>query len=744
MESKTSDSVFAMALRSFLLGGITRNEFLERIDEQLAAGAAPAELLEVLRRREIVEPLPDDVRRAIGDLIKNRAVAPANDAVIPEPEAKPVVPAEAATIVLGGDSDSDDYGNGYEEASTEGTTHRTSMVGDVLQNRFYLIELVGEGGMSRVYKAIDSNRNEPGTPDLYVAAKVLTRPFDEESESFPSLQQEVRKLQSLTHPSIVRLFDCDRDGSTVFIIMEYLVGESLYARLHTATPTGGPRLGLERNEAQAIIRAIANALDYAHQNLVVHGDLKPGNVIVTERGEVKVIDFGMSRWIPRPKTALERREAAQNKVGSEVTPRYASPQLMARNKPEPADDVYSLACLAYELLTGRHPYDDATGTYSLRAPPPREGLTPPQYDAVTHGLEFERRNRTPTVRQFIEEFTAPARRFGWKMAALGFGAAIILAAIGWYYIRPTPKIESPRVANLTQPSEIPMPVPASPPPPAAKPNPVIRDCPTCPPMAELPTGRFMQGSPSADSGASPFEKPQHEVVIDSPIAMSANDITVGDFRAFIAATGRDMRGCDTYDGEWRRQPKASWKHPGFAQTAKHPVTCTSWKDAAAYARWLSAKTGHRYRLPSAAEWEYAARAGGETVRPWDSGGSSACAAANVADQNAARRYPGWDVFACDDGYVNTSPVGSYQANAFGLNDMLGNVFQWTQDCWHDDYSGAPADGSARMDGDCRERELRGGSWFSSPPYVRASYRNHFAADYRTSSVGFRLVREISP
>jgi formylglycine-generating enzyme required for sulfatase activity len=116
----------------------------------------------------------------------------------------------------------------------------------------------------------------------------------------------------------------------------------------------------------------------------------------------------------------------------------------------------------------------------------------------------------------------------------------------------------------------------------------------------------------------------------------------------------------------------------------------------------------------------------------------------VADQSAARRYPGWDAFACDDGYVNTAPVGSFSANAFGLSDMLGNVFEWTQDCWHEDYSGAPTDGSARADGDCNQRELRGGSWFSSPSYVTASYRNHFAADYRASSVGFRLVRDINP
>jgi sulfatase modifying factor 1 len=102
------------------------------------------------------------------------------------------------------------------------------------------------------------------------------------------------------------------------------------------------------------------------------------------------------------------------------------------------------------------------------------------------------------------------------------------------------------------------------------------------------------------------------------------------------------------------------------------------------------------------------------------------------------------VFACNDGFVQTSPVGSFKANSFGLNDMLGNVFQWTEDCWNADYKGAPIDGTARAEGNCAERELRGGSWFSTPNFVRANYRNHFAADYRTSSVGIRLARDIAP
>jgi sulfatase modifying factor 1 len=329
----------------------------------------------------------------------------------------------------------------------------------------------------------------------------------------------------------------------------------------------------------------------------------------------------------------------------------------------------------------------------------------------------------------VSEFPVFGTRRGPARFALVGGALVVLAVVTWFFIRSTPVSENASAV-----------VPAA----APKPGSVIRDCPTCPALTVVPAGRFKQGSTHADGNSATFEKPPHWVLIGRRFAISTSAVTVDEFRPFIAATGRDMRGCDTYDDRWRIRPDANWENPGFVQTGSHPVTCVSWDDAKAYAGWLSRTTGHPYRLPSAAEWEYAARAGGEAVRPWNPDGAGACASANVADQRAARRYPGWTVFPCDDGYVYTAPVGSFKANSFGLNDMLGNVFQWTDDCWHADYTGVPTDGSARTYGDCSERELRGGSWFTTPEFVRASYRNHFGVNYRTSSVGIRLVRDIAP
>ena len=380
------------------------------------------------------------------------------------------------------------------------------------------------------------------------------------------------------------------------------------------------------------------------------------------------------------------------------------------------------------------------GRLEVQDAPPRERSAtqvPPREALPREALPREAPSRAPLPsRRPAPNAALPRSGHGrpWKpgemsRAMAGIGAAIlILAVVAWFYVHHVPTaVKAPAVSSVVP-----------------KPGMVISDCPMCPALTVLPPGRFKQGSAGAESGATSFERPLHWVIIAHPFAMSTNDVTVDEFRAFIAATGRDMQGCDTYDGEWQHRAENNWQNPGFEQAGSHPVTCASWNDASAYAAWLSAKTGHRYRLPSASEWEYAARAGGEAVRPWNPDGSGACASANVADASAAHRYPGWTVFACDDGYVYTAPVGSFKASAFGLNDMLGNVFQWTEDCWHADYVGAPIDGSARMDGDCSEHELRGGSWFSTPSFVRADYRNHFGADYRTSSVGIRLVRDLSP
>jgi formylglycine-generating enzyme required for sulfatase activity len=170
------------------------------------------------------------------------------------------------------------------------------------------------------------------------------------------------------------------------------------------------------------------------------------------------------------------------------------------------------------------------------------------------------------------------------------------------------------------------------------------------------------------------------------------------------------------------------------------VIDVSWNDAREYVAWLSSKTGEKYRLPSEAEWEYAARAGTTTERFWGNSHVEACRYANVYDESGKRAETRpWPSHECDDGYAWTAPVGSFQPNAFGLEDMLGNVWEWTEDCWNETYEGAPTDGGAWTRGDCGRHVVRGGSWRNDPIAVRSAFRGIEppGAEPRHNFVGFR-------
>jgi len=278
--------------------------------------------------------------------------------------------------------------------------------------------------------------------------------------------------------------------------------------------------------------------------------------------------------------------------------------------------------------------------------------------------------------------------------------------------------------------------PAPPVPAVPSPARVIRDSPS-PEMVLIPAGSFVMGIPPEETkreGAGSHDdnaRPQHTVTIARPFYLGRHPVTRGAFAAFARATGF----ADT-----------PWQKPGFAQTDQHPVVNVSHNAAVAYAAWLSRETGKDYRLPSEAEWEYAARAGTTTARYWGDGRAEACRYANVADETLrkankdkadAKRY-----FACDDGFANTSPVGSFQPNGFGLYDMLGNVWEWVADHWHDDYEAAPEDSLAWTTGDSSLCVLRGGSWIDAPRDVRAGVRDRLSTRVRNDIVGFRLARTL--
>ena len=258
-------------------------------------------------------------------------------------------------------------------------------------------------------------------------------------------------------------------------------------------------------------------------------------------------------------------------------------------------------------------------------------------------------------------------------------------------------------AKETQVAVLVPPAPVAPPAPQYKPGDTFRDCDNCPEMVVVPAGSFTMGAPEDNS--------QREVTIASPFAIGKFEVTRDQFDAFVKDSGYDAgSSCETFEEDLVRQRSSrSFRNPGFSQSGNEHVACVNWDDAQAYATWLSQKTGQAYRLPTDSEWEYAER-GGSQLRLASADEGEACRVGNFHDLTAAEALNStYYELTCYDGHVYTAPVGSLRANAFGLYDMLGNVGEWVEDCGHQNYTGAPRDGTAwTSGGDCSTRVIRGG------------------------------------
>ncbi len=290
---------------------------------------------------------------------------------------------------------------------------------------------------------------------------------------------------------------------------------------------------------------------------------------------------------------------------------------------------------------------------------------------------------------------------------------------------------------------------------AAEPPRVLKDCPECPELVIVRAGKFMMGADGAnalgaadESDRDTGEQMPLAVTIAKPFALGKFEVSVGDYARFVKASGyKPAPGCRVWHDGWVVDPKATWR----AKDPREAVACVSWDDATAYVAWLTKTTGKPYRLPSESEWEYAVRAGSTAPRPFGNNSfegvslSLACENANVFDVTAQAIYLFAVPYArCRDNYAGVAPVGQFKANAFGLHDMIGNVTEWTADCYTGSYWGRPPDGRAWVwQGGCETRSVRGGSWASRPTEARSAKRMQATPDTRDATIGFRIARDLT-
>lgn len=282
------------------------------------------------------------------------------------------------------------------------------------------------------------------------------------------------------------------------------------------------------------------------------------------------------------------------------------------------------------------------------------------------------------------------------------------------------------------------------------------DCEDCPEMVVVPTGSVYIGSYEEEIGRKKGERIRVKATIDNSFAIAKTEVTLGQFRAFMEETkyksnvpirdGEPLIGCNYYDGKsYGYIASHNWENPGYPQREDAPVVCVSWSDANAYTAWLSKKTGRAYRVPSTVEFEYASRAGSSTPWFWGTDPKKACEYANIGDFAFVKQYPSEPSFPCSDGYVFTASVAKFKPNDFGLYDMVGNAWEWTNDCFKMDLSNTLVDGTSIVDNTddaCVWRTPKGGSWISGIAWSRAAVRSRDGADYKSFMLGFRVAAEV--
>ena len=600
--------------------------------------------------------------------------------------------------------------------------NKASLIGTTLDGQYQIDALLGEGGMGVVYRARHILLGDD------VAIKILSGNFNSDPESLRRFLREGQTARRFDHPNVVAVHDLrtTHDG-TAYMVMEHIQGDTLK---HELDKKGF----FLPKEALEIISPIADALNAAHALGIVHRDLKPENIMLgtSKDGQqiIKLLDLGIAKVSNDRITAVTRNDQILG------TPGYMSPEQWGLKpkdggpKIDHRADIYSLAIVIYELIAGELPFDGETlheiATQHLFNPPPAlhektTNVTPAFGEILIKAMSKERSKRPATCAEFTNQLriatfpittttlppilesltqvqTAPIE------VRLGSSTQVTLQTLDIEIVALDATgqiIDRHRGQSQGFSQELP--------------NEVLLE------MVWVPDGSFLMGSPETELKRSKDESPQHLVHLNS-FFISKYPITQTQWYAvsLLPLIGRPLN-----------------PDPSSFKDENRPVENVSWEDCQEFCLRLSAQTGRSYSLPSEAQWEYACRA--RTSTPFHYGETIIT---EVANYNGLFRYGNGPKGA---NLNQTTPVGSYGiANVFGLYEMHGNVWEWCADAWHDNYIGAPTDGSKwEADAVDSRRVMRGGSWYSQSNLCRSAARAGSWPNGNNDFLGFRIVLKFS-
>jgi formylglycine-generating enzyme required for sulfatase activity len=578
-----------------------------------------------------------------------------------------------------------------------------------LRNRFRVEKVIGEGGFGRTYLAQDTDRlNADCVIKQFLPQFQGTTALKKGAELF---KQEAESLFALgeNHTQIPRLLAYFEQGSGMYLVQEFIEGENLQAELKQQT--------FNEAKIRQLLDDLLPVLQFVHERNVIHRDIKPENIIRRKDGKLVLIDFGGAKQVTQ--TSLARQGTGIYTIG------YAPTEQM-QGYASPASDLYALGATCARLLTKCIPLQDTQGIIDDKL-----------YDA--YNAEWVWQKHLPpgitisdNLGQILDKLLKHLARERYQ------SAAEVLNELHSPVFSPAPTILAPPQPVQTSQTSVNFAQPKTPPTPVNQPNSglplktfsfatvtvnaqgniinrpnydgkyVVEDLGNgvTLEMVQISGGTFTMGSPEGEEKRGENESPQHTVTVQ-PFFMGKYTVTQAQYQAIMG------------------------ENPSSFKGEKRPVERVTWHNVVEFCRKLSQKTGRTYRLPSEAEWEYACRAG--TTTPFHFGETITT---DLANYHGNYQYASAPKGKCRN---ETTAVGSFPPNAFGLYDMHGNVWEWCQDTWHENYNGAPRDGSAWINNNNDSRLLRGGSWFNNSRYCRSANRYGFGPVNRFYSDGFRVV-----